>query len=78
MPIDTLSKEYTMDYKLGDIVEAYGIRGKIVELSDLPERHLPIVVQFGDGFTKCFDRQGTRGGLGEEPILVFIKREKGL
>ena len=63
------------EFKVGDIVEGFGVRGEVL-LGDNQFIHLPVLVKFDGGAKRSFTSDGRLGHWCKEPSLKLIERKK--
>lgn len=68
-------EECVVDFQKDDIVEAFGLRGKVIDPA--PHQHsFPVRVQFEDGSIESFRADGKLSSNHKIPALKLIERPK--
>ncbi len=63
-------------FEVGDIVEAYRVRGKVDEIDSDPNNLYPVLVWFDSLYSDCFTLDGKTRSWHKEPSLKLIERPK--
>lgn len=62
------------DFKVGDIIEAFGLRGVIRKIN--PTAAYPVFVEYEDGFADYFRLDGRKDRWHKTASLVLVERPK--
>ena len=63
-------------FEVGDIVEAYRVRGKVDEIDSDPNNLYPVLVWFDSLYSDCFTLDGKTRSWHKESSLKLIERPK--
>lgn len=64
------------EFKVGDIVEAFGVRGVVERIHSNYSSSVPVVVRLDNGVVKSFYLDGRAYSWAKEPTLKLIERPK--